>query len=226
MEYDSASLLAAVVSFLGASLSWTKALLIADNPSFISLVAKFGLTIASYVFVFVKVSGGLMAAIAYLLDHHWFLLAVMCILVLLAVSALLLTFYEFMWKWQQQDWVRAFTPQPTGLRNIVIEDDDLEWKTYARQACRILLILSGWALFCILNTKLEFWIWRHYLVAHPNHNGEVQFVNCLESMPILFGAACTMFYLYPPFYTWNYLQQQRNPISVRGGENDALQTLL
>jgi hypothetical protein len=111
--------------------------------------------------------------------------------------------------------------QQQRARNITVEDDDNMWQSYLKQAGRILLILALWVVFCVANTKLQFWIW-HYLAAHPDHNAEIQFVNCLEVAPLLFGAAFCMYYLYPPFYTWNYDGQA----SVNGNHSETLQTLL
>lgn len=213
------------ISLLGECFSRSKAFFRAENQTVPSMIGKVLLTVVTYVFVFTRVSDGIISMIAFLTYHQWFLLTVTCSLALLAISALFLALYEFLWRWQQQDCIRMVmaTQQQRGARNVTVEDDDNMWQSYLKQAGKILLILALWVIFCVANTKLEFWIWQHYLVAHPDHNAEIQFVNCLEVAPILLGAAFCMYYLYPPFYTWNYDGQAS---STNGNDSETLQNLL
>ena len=192
----------------------------------LSMIGKVLLTVITYVFVFTRVADGIISMIAFLVHHHWILLTVTCSLALLAISALFLALYEFLWRWQQQDCIRMVmaTQQRRGAMNVTVEDDDNMWQSYLKQAGRILLILALWVVFCVANTKLEFWIYMQYIVAHPDHNAEIKFVNCLEVAPILLGAAFCMYYLYPPFYTWNY--DGREASSTNGNDSETLQTLL
>jgi hypothetical protein len=64
------------------------------------MIGKVLLAVITYVFVFTKVSDGIIAMLAFLVDHHWFLLTVTCSLVLLAISALFLVLYKFIWRWE------------------------------------------------------------------------------------------------------------------------------
>jgi hypothetical protein len=216
------------ISLLGECFSRFKAFFRAENQTVPSMIGKVLLTVVTYVFVFTRVSDGIMFTIAFLFDHRWLLLTVTCSLALLAISALFLALYEFIWRWQQQDCIRMVMltqqQQQQRARNITVEDDDNMWQSYLKQAGRILLILALWVVFCVANTKLQFWIW-HYLAAHPDHNAEIQFVNCLEVAPLLFGAAFCMYYLYPPFYTWNY-DGQASVSNTNGNHSETLQTLL
>jgi hypothetical protein len=213
------------ISLLGECFSRSKAFFRAENQTVASMIGKVLLTVVTYVFVFTRVADGIISMIAFLVHHHWFLLTVTCSLALLAISALFLALYEFLWRWQQQDCIRMImvTQQQRGAMNVTVEDDDNMWQSYLKQAGRILLILTLWVVFCVVNTKLEFWIYMQYIVAHPDHNAEIKFVNCLEVAPILFGAAFCMYYLYLPFYTWNYDGQAS---STNENDSETLQTLL
>ena len=213
---------------------WSKILfhLNADNPSVLSKVLRVIFTLFSYVMLYTKVSGKIAWTIAYLLDHHYYLLMVTCSVALLAVSALLLTSYEYMWRWQ--DVCLSLTSNTTARSNVLIVDDDEEDSliAWAKTVGRKVFILLMWSVFCAMNTKLDFWIWTQYMVAHPHYNMEVQLVNCLEAAPLLLGSACAMYYLYPPFFTWHRTSSFHSssdatqPFSSGGYDYAALQSLL
>jgi hypothetical protein len=183
--------------------AWTEitSLTSADNGSLSSTVLRLLFTISSYILMFTHVSGSMLWSMAYLLDHRWYVLAVTSSVALLAVSSVLLTSYEWMWRWQE--WL--VVPRRPVV-TVVDDDDDDSIQAWAKTLGRSLMILLIWALYCVVNTKLDFWIWSQYLVAHPDHNLEIRLVNWLQAGPVLFGAAYAMYYLYPPFYTWHARQ--------------------
>jgi hypothetical protein len=187
-------------------------MLSADNSSPPSVFAKVAVSLLCYVSLWKKYVLGCLAAFAWLVDERQYLMATVTSVAMLVGAALLLAFYEYMWRWQQHDCTSYLTGQQHHLRqqnqvhrNIVIEEDieDIDWKEWARKGGRILLILFSWSVFLHLNTLAMFWIWSHYFYAQPHHNGELYFVNCLEASPILLGAAMVLYYLYPPFYSWH-----------------------
>jgi len=131
-------------------------------------------------------------AVVYLLDHGWWVLVATCAVALLLVSAILLMTYQHMWNWQET----MLVPR----RAIIVEDDDDSFQNWMKKLGCKGLILFGWTLYCVANTKLDYWIFRQYISGHPDHNLELYLVNWLEAGPILVGAAYTMYYFYPPFY--------------------------
>jgi hypothetical protein len=202
---DDDSLLQRVLSILSPAWERMTLLLSADNPSMLSILCRVGITLTSYIIMYTRISGMILWTMVYLLDHHWYLLAFTSSVAVLVVSALLLTSYEFLWRWQQR--LALFTPNTTNNRVVTVEDDDNDDESFPAWAKFFgykLGILGLWFVYCVINIQLDLWIWSKYLVATPDHNLELFFVNCLEAAPILIGAAYTLQYLHPPFYTYHY----------------------
>jgi hypothetical protein len=204
------SLLQRVLEILSPAWERMTLLLSADNPSVLSILCRVGISLTSYTLMYTRISGTILWTMVYLLDHHWYLLAVTSSVALLVLSALMLTSYEFFWRWQQH-LTLILTPNITNAssssfsrnsnRVVTVEDDDESVQAWAKFLGYKLGILGAWFVYCVINIQLDLWIWSKYLVAHPDHNLELFFVNCLEAAPILIGAAYTLQYLYPPFYT-------------------------
>jgi len=76
----------------------------ATNASVVSKAARTALTILAYAWVYTPYTGQLLWAIAYLMDHGWYLLAVTCSVVLLLGCGVLLVLLEWMWRWRERCW--------------------------------------------------------------------------------------------------------------------------
>jgi hypothetical protein len=198
----------------------------ADNESLGSRGLRAFLTAFSHAFVYTKAAGSMLNAMVYLVDYHWYVLSISCAVVVLAMSAAVLTWYEWMWRWQawirissSSSSIRAASSASSSQHHRVVtvededdddedgddDDDDDSWQAWAKKLGRILVILLGWSLFCYVNVRLDYWVfWSQYSVAHPKFNLELIFVNCLQATPILVGSAYTLYHLVPTFYTWHH----------------------
>lgn len=208
------------------------------------LIAKCIVTICSYVLFYTSVSSYFAFAILYLFDHSWYLLAWTMTIGLLAVSALLLTTYQFMWKWQssvlllfnsnrhhnslngsrsnsQADLEATLTLQQQ-------EDDfdlDLEhWKDWLKYLARQLGILFVWMIYVLIVVKIDFWIWNQYNISHPTYHAtfwELRLVNGLQALPFLPGSAICLYYLLPRYYndgrTYLWRNAQRHQFGSGAG---------
>lgn len=179
---------------------------------------------------------------AYLVQFHWYALAITTSTVVLVLSTALLASYEWMWRWQSN----VLSPTNNNSHNnitmnavstlrrpVTIEedDDDDTWKAWALRLCRIFGILIVWSIYCWTNVQLDYFIfWSNYATAHPDYNLELIFVNALQAAPILVGAAYTIYHLYPPFYSWHYRPADYSPTPTLEPNNDsfapAMETLL
>jgi len=156
-----------------------------DNTSVASSIVKLFITVSSYAMIYTSVTGQLMWAIRYLIESHWYILAVTASILLFLGSWIILTCYEWMWRWQE----RIFLLTGAGsigrydavilIHNSDDDDDDDEINsnnsgTYRRRHRRPLAILNdddmeddlslkawmkqiGYGLFCCL-------IWSLYCV--------------------------------------------------------------
>jgi len=196
----------------------------ADNESLSSRVLRVAFIVMSYGFFYTRSAGTLLNAMAFLVDHHWYVLGVTCAVVVLAISGAILASYEWMWRWQS--WIFL---SPLQQRVVTVdEDDDAAWQVWAKKLGRGALILLLWSLYCWINVKLDYYVfWTQYSVAHPDFNLELFFVNCLQAGPILIGSAYTLYYLYPQFYTWHRQQTMDLSSSAAGRVDDThMQSLL
>mmetsp|Transcript_22922 Transcript_22922/g.48794 ORF Transcript_22922/g.48794 Transcript_22922/m.48794 type:complete len:340 (+) Transcript_22922:31-1050(+) len=199
----------------------------ADNKSVCSNVAKVLITLFTYGTIYTSTTGRLLWAIAYLMDHGWYLLAVTCSIVLLLGCGIVLALYEWMWKWQVR-MMSLLCENNTNsgfnrLRSVnILDDDDMEddlslraWIkriTYAVVYCLI------WSLYCVLNVKVDFWINGHYVQARPAYYPiELRLVNWFEGAPILLGAGLLLYFAYPHFYRWNYSSERGTPFATVTG---------
>ena len=175
----------------------------ADNGSIVSKVLKLALTVSSYVIIYADVTGKLMWAIAYLMDHDYYYLAISCCVVLLLLSGIVLTSYDWMWRFSSLDTHRR-RRRVTILDNDEMEDD-LSFRGWMKRIGHGLFSCLIWSLYCVLSVKVNLWITSQYMVARPNYYPiELRLVNCFEAIPILFGAALLIYYAYPSFYHWHY----------------------
>lgn len=206
----------------------------ADNPSLLSLLARLMLTGASYGVAFTTVAGQLLWGMAYLMEHGWYPMAATTSVLLLAVAAATLTSYEWMWRWQQKMTSSSlcgycgvggssgggvgFSPRgganggryrPAALL-VVMDDDqidleeDLSARAWAVTFGRLFMFGAAWLGYCLLNVRLDFWVWNLYLVAAPHHHPwKLQLVASLAAAPVLLGAAALLYFACPAFYRWH-----------------------
>jgi hypothetical protein len=78
-------------------MDWTSA----DNTSLLSKLLRCVSSLFSYTLLYTTLTGHLLWGIAYLMDHGWYLLASSGSVTLLLLSSLVLTSYEWMWRWQE-----------------------------------------------------------------------------------------------------------------------------
>ncbi|KAG7374940.1 hypothetical protein IV203_014035 [Nitzschia inconspicua] len=197
----------------------------ADNTSLVSKLLRLSMTVGSYFLLYTTATGHLMWGIAYLNDHGWYLLAASGSITLLLISTLVLTSYEWMWRWQERvclPIVRRISccgnndqsileySAIGGRRRMVVlhgEDDmeeDLSLRAWLRRFGKIATACVVWLFYCLANIKVDFWITDQYILARPQyHRYELQLVNGLEAAPILVGAALLLYWTYLPFYTWH-----------------------
>ncbi len=170
----------------------------AENNTMVSRVLRVIVTSLSFCFFYTKAAGTLLNAMVYLVDHHWYLLAITCAIVVLGISFSILAVYQWMWRWQE--WVLLST-NPTYHRVVTLDDEDETWPALAKTMGWKALFVLMWALFCWANVRLDYLVfWSQYADAHPQYNIELIFVNCLQAGPILAGAAFALYYIYPAFY--------------------------
>jgi hypothetical protein len=89
-------------------------LISADNTSLVSILLKIGITISSYTMVVPTILGELLYGLLFLIDHNWYPLAVTTSFIILLFSSMILTSYEWMWRWQDRTYGYgrwAFTPR-------------------------------------------------------------------------------------------------------------------
>lgn len=197
----------------------------ANNASIVSKIVKLFLTTFTYAVVYTSATGQLLWAIAYLMDHAWYLLAVTCSIVLMLGCGIVLAFYEWMWRWQERVLLlmggNSNNNNNSGniggydrLRSVNILDDDemeddLSLRAWIKRISHALISCLIWSLYCVLNVKVDFWITDQYVVARPvYYQIELRLVNCFEAAPILMGAALLLYYAYPSFYRWNFHREQ------------------
>eukprot|EP00533_Pseudo-nitzschia_delicatissima_P013280 CAMPEP_0197271400 /NCGR_PEP_ID=MMETSP1432-20130617/8495_1 /TAXON_ID=44447 /ORGANISM="Pseudo-nitzschia delicatissima, Strain UNC1205" /LENGTH=326 /DNA_ID=CAMNT_0042736817 /DNA_START=24 /DNA_END=1000 /DNA_ORIENTATION=- len=201
-----------------------------DNNSLVSKIMRIVATGFVYATIYTTLTGMMLWAIAYLMDHGWYLLAATSSVVLLLVSCILLVVYEWMWSWQGS--VVSYLGSNSGyhrLRSVTVlnddeMEDDLTLRGWIRQIVRALVSCLVWSLYCVLNVKIDFWITDLYVEARPNYfKIELRLVNCFEAAPILLGAALLLYVAYPSFYqltAW----MERLSAYARGADNSATQT--
>lgn len=207
----------------------------ANNTSFVSKIVRIFVTVSIYGTVFTSSTGLLMWAIAYLMDHGWYLLAVTCSVVLLLLCVVLLVFYEWMWQWQG----RIISVLCGGsdinshrgyniLRSVnILDDDDMEdgltLRGWIKQIIEALVSCFIWVLYCMLNVKVDFWITDQYIVARPAyHTIELRLVNCFEAAPVLLGAALLLYYAYPSFYRLSFHHERVSTSATISGNVDTI----
>lgn len=188
-----------------------------ENDSIASRVLRILLTVSSFCFIYTKAAGTLLNAMVYLVDHHWYLLAITCALVVLGISLFFLAVYQWMWRWQQ--WVLGFSYR-SYHRLVVVDDDDNETvQHWFKKIGRAVFVVLCWAVFCLVSVRLDYLVfWSQYSDAHPEHNLELIFVNSLQAGPILMGAAYALSHIYPDFYQASSVSSHR-PIPSDTGES-------
>jgi hypothetical protein len=176
----------------------------ADNTSIVSKTLRTLITVFSYS-TYVALTGHLLWGIAYLLDHHWWVLAISGSVTLLLVSTFILAVYEWMWRWQAHAGRRI----TSGRQYVIVQsddedEDDLSLRAWLKQYSKWFGYVMVWWMYCILNIKIDFWITDMYIMGRPEHHKyELYLVNCIEAFPVLCGSALFMYYAYPPFYYWH-----------------------
>ncbi|KAG7348880.1 hypothetical protein IV203_011477 [Nitzschia inconspicua] len=199
----------------------------ADNTSVLSKLLRLGMTVGSYFLLYTTATGHLMWGIAYLNDHGWYLLAASGSITLLLISTLVLTSYEWMWRWQERlcfplvrrifsccvnndQSILEYSAVGGRRRRMVVvhEDDDMEedlsLRAWLHRFGKMAAACVVWLLYCLANIKIDFWITDQYILARPQyHRYELQLVNGFEAAPILVGAAVLLYWAYLPFYTWH-----------------------
>jgi hypothetical protein len=174
-------------------------------------------------------AGVLLNAVAYLVAHRWYVLAITCSTVVLLVSAALLSLLQWMFNWQ--DYVLASMSAPHRLRRIVsVEEDDHEGDSimaWAKSICRFLLISVLWAIYCLVNVRLDYALfWHQYSVGNPTFNLELFVVNALQAGPILLGAAYAIYRMTPSFYEGNWCNHLPTSLPSNPAADEHLQSLL
>ena len=166
--------------YMAISRGWTMLADLTDagNGSVPSLAVRVGLTAFSYAFCYTQSVGLLMMAVAFLVEHHWYLLAVSCSVVILLISSVALISYEWMWQWQGK-MVLFFHGSNRGRRQLIVDDDDADealfesWQVWSKRLGRAALIILGWTFYCWINIKLDhFLFWSQYSSSHPNQGGK------------------------------------------------------
>jgi hypothetical protein len=197
----------------------------ANNKSVLSKIVRIVATAFTYVTIFTSATGLLLWAIAYLMDHGWYLLAVTSAVMLLLQCALLLAFYEWMWQWQGRviSYLCGSSDNNSNsnsyigynrLRSVhILDDDDMEdhltLRGWIKQIVRALVTCLIWSLYCAWNVKVDFWITDQYMEARPAYYAiELRLVNCFEAATILLGAALLLYYAYPSFYRLNFCRDR------------------
>ena len=204
----------------------------AQNKSVVSRIIRVVATGFSYVAVYTSFTGMMLWAVAYLMDHGWYLLAVTTSVVLLLVCGVLLAFYEWMWQWQGRAMTNLCSNNSrfgyNRLRSVNVLDDDemeddLSLRGWIKQIVHALVTCSIWSLFCVLNVKVDFWITDQYIHARPAFfRFELILVNCLEAAPILLGAAVLLYYAYPSFYRLEFSRDQLSSSGTIAGAVDTI----
>ena len=192
----------------------------ANNKTVVSWIIRIFFTIITYGTIYTNSTGLLLWAIAYLLDHRWYLLAVTCSVVLIFLCAMLLAFYEWMWQWQGRSislWCSGSDNRSSSGYNVlrsvnILDDDDMEdnltLRGWAKEIFRALVSCLIWSVYCIVNVKIDFWITEQYIVARPTYYViELRLINCLEAAPILFGAALLLNHAYPNLLYRNFSRE-------------------
>jgi len=207
----------------------------ANNKTIVSWIVRISFTIISYGTLYTSSTGMLLWAIAYLMDHGWYLLAVTCSVVLIFLCAILLAFYEWMWQWQGP----AFSILCAGsgnntnsgynrLRSVnILDDDDMEddltMRGWIKQIFRALVCCLIWSLYCAGNVKIDFWITDQYMMARPTYYAfELRLVNCFEAAPILLGAALLLHCAYPNLLHRNFCREYLSETSTLTGTMDTM----
>ena len=178
-----------------------------SNKSLVSKIVRISLTIFAYAIVYTITAGQLLWAIAYLMDHGWYLLAATCSVVVLFISGIFLVICEWMWLWQGR--VLSYLcshGRYERLRSVNILDDDemgddLTLRGWVKQIVHVFVSCLIWSLYCALNVKIDFWITENFPIRYAI---VLRIVNCFEAAPILLGAAILLYYAYPSFYSWNF----------------------
>lgn len=166
-----------------------------------SFILRIVLGALSYCFIYTRIAGTLLNALAYLTAHHWYVLAVTCSIVVLLISGAQLALLQWMFDWQGR--LFATLAGPHGSRRIltVDDDDDESMMFWGKRIGRFLLICCLWALYCYVNVSLDYMLfWHQYSVGNPRFNLELFLVNSLQAGPILLGAAYTIYHLWPSFF--------------------------
>lgn len=227
MDMESITLPAPVVSMIQGVWSAVKHVTSAENESVASRILRIVLSGLLYCSLYTKISGTLLNAMVYLVDHSWYILAVTCAVVVLGISYSLLVLYQWMWHWQS--WLWLSPSAGSTYRRIVthdVDDEDATWQTWARKVGRSALILVAWAFYCWGNVRLDYIVfWSQYSVAHPGYNLELLFVNSLQAAPILIGATYTISLLFPAWYQ-PPSQAARIPLTTYVIEDPHMQSLV
>lgn len=211
-----------VFEFVWKSWSLVSEATSAENTSTANLAIRVAVTFLTYVVFYTRTVGVLMTGIWFLVAHHWYVLASTCSVVILLLSSVVLISFEWMWQWQAK--LMSFFFQGSaarGRRQVIVDEDYGEgdqqfdsWQVWSKKLCRGALILLGYTVYCWLNIKLDHKVfWAQYDHAHPKHNLELFFVNCLQAAPILVGAGFTLYKLDPRLIRWHGM-----PISSAAGE--------
>lgn len=211
---------------------WTSA----ENVSLLSKGIRVTMTICSYFLLYTTFTGHLLWGIAYLNDHGWYLLAASGSVTLLLLSAVVLTSYEWMWRWQERCFLPliARTSSEYSLlggsnqrRAVTVHDDgdmddDLSLRAWLKRFVKLGIACVVWLLYCMVNLKVDFWVTDQYMTARPQyHRYELQLVNGLEAAPILVGAAVLLYVAYLPFYAWHGQAPRDGVIAVAQVHDDA-----
>jgi hypothetical protein len=200
-----------------------------DNESLISLVFRILLGAFSYCFVYTRIAGALLNTMAYLVAHRWYILAMTCSIIVLLVSAALLSLLQWMFNWQGR--LLASVSDPRRLRRLVhVEDDDhdddsiLAW---AKMIGRSLLICVLWAVYCVVNVHLDYALfWHQYSAGNPIFNLELLVVNSLQAGPILLGSVYAMYHLVPSLFASTMTAHPQSSLPVNTAADEYMQTLL
>jgi len=174
-----------------------------DNEASMSLALRAFVGLFSYTVIYTKVTGTLLNGVLFLVTHRWYVLAMTCSVVVLLVSAALLSLLQWMFNWQGRFLAQTVTSDPQRIRRSlhVEDDDDLSMLTWAKAAAHCLLVCILWTIFCWVNVRLDYALfWHQYSTANPVYNMELYVVNALQALPILLGAAYAVYHLAPSLF--------------------------
>ncbi|VEU41401.1 unnamed protein product [Pseudo-nitzschia multistriata] len=180
----------------------------AGNTTLVSVAARVSLTLFAYAVVYTSASRMLLMAIAYLMNHGWYLLAASCALILLLGCGILLAVCEWMWRWQDRA-LSVLDRNNIGydrLRSVnVLDDDEMEdgpsLRAWVRRIGSAVFACLVWSLFCALSANADAWIADAYKGARPSAPSiELRLVGCLEGLFLLAGAALLLYVACPSFY--------------------------